>query len=59
VDRVYDHVREDLMSEPAYPINSDGEEIVVRLRRDALDRNEVSRFLDFLELDADGARIAR
>jgi hypothetical protein len=40
------------MAEPAYRIDSDDREIVVRLRRDVLDREEVSRFLDYLELEA-------
>jgi hypothetical protein len=40
------------MAERAYRIDADDQEIVVRLRRDVLDRDEVSRFLDYLELEA-------
>jgi hypothetical protein len=40
------------MAEPAYRIDADEQEIVVRLRRDVLDRDDVSRFLDCLELEA-------
>lgn len=39
------------MADPGYRIDSDDREIVVRLRRDVLDPEEVSRFLDFLELE--------
>lgn len=40
------------MGEPAYKIEHDKGEIVVRLRRDGLKREDVSRFLDFLELES-------
>jgi hypothetical protein len=43
---------DDSMAEPAYRIDADDQEIVVRLRRGVLDRDEVSRFLDYLELEA-------
>lgn len=40
------------MAEPAYRIDFEEQDIVVRVRRDVLDREEVSRFLDYLELEA-------
>lgn len=40
------------MAEPAYRIDVEEHEMVVRLRRGVLGRNEVSRFLDFLELES-------
>lgn len=56
------------MAEPAYRIDVEEQEMVVRLKRGVLGRNEVSRFLDFLELEsirrrselseADAARLA-
>jgi hypothetical protein len=41
-----------MMAEPAYRIDVEEQDLVVRVRRDALDRDEVSRFLDFLELES-------
>ncbi|MEX0715585.1 MAG: hypothetical protein WD066_03320 [Planctomycetaceae bacterium] len=41
-------MREDL----AYTIDVDESEIVVRLRSDVLNRDQVSRFLDYLELES-------
>lgn len=40
------------MAEPAYRIDIEEQDIVVRVRRDVLDREEVSRFLDYLELES-------
>jgi len=40
------------MAEPAYRIDIEDRDIVVRVRRDILDREEVSRFLDYLELES-------
>jgi hypothetical protein len=40
------------MAEPAYRIDVEEQDLVVRVRRDVLDREEVSRFLDFLELES-------
>ena len=40
------------MAEPAYRIDVEEQDFVVRVRRDAVDRDEVSRFLDFLELES-------
>ncbi|HEX2092337.1 MAG TPA: hypothetical protein VHG28_08035 [Longimicrobiaceae bacterium] len=40
------------MAEPAYRIDIEDQDIVVRVRRDVLDREEVSRFLDYLELES-------
>jgi hypothetical protein len=40
------------MGEPAYRIDVEEQEVVVRLRRGVLGREEVSRFLDFLELES-------
>ena len=40
------------MAEPAYRIDVEEDEVIVRLRRDALPREQMSRFLDFLELEA-------
>lgn len=40
------------MAEPAYRIDLEEQEVVVRLRRDSIDRDDVSRFLEFLELDS-------
>jgi hypothetical protein len=37
---------------PAYRIDIEGQEIVVRLPRSLLNRDEVSTFLDYLELQA-------
>jgi hypothetical protein len=44
--------RDPSMTEPAYRIDADDQEIIVRLRRGVLDRDDVSRFLDYLELEA-------
>lgn len=40
------------MSEPPYRIDVEEEEIVVRFTRGALGRDQISRFLDYLVLDA-------
>lgn len=40
------------MAEPAYRIGVEEQDLVVRVRRGVLDRDEVSRFLDFLELES-------
>lgn len=40
------------MAEPAYRIDIEEQDIVVRVRRDVLGREEVSRFLDYLELES-------
>lgn len=40
------------MAEPAYRIDVEEQDLVVRVRRGVLDRDEVSRFLDFLELES-------
>lgn len=40
------------MAEPAYRIDVEERELVVRLRKDLLGREEVSRFLDYLELES-------
>lgn len=37
---------------PAYRIDIQDRELVVRLRQDLLSREEVSRFLDYLELES-------
>lgn len=36
--------------EPAYQVDTNEDEIVVRIRRNAVDEAQVSRFLDYLEL---------
>lgn len=41
-----------MASEPAYRIDLEERDLVVRLRRDVLDEEQVSRFLDYLELEA-------
>ena len=41
-----------MMADPAYRIDVEEQDLVVRVRRDVLDRDEVSRFLDFLELES-------
>ena len=41
-----------MMAEPAYRIDVEEQDLVVRVRRDTIDREEVSRFLDFLELES-------
>lgn len=40
------------MAEPAYSIDVEERDFVVRVRRDVLNREEVSRFLDLLELES-------
>lgn len=40
------------MADPAYRIDLEERDLVVRVRRDVLDREEVSRFLDYLELES-------
>jgi hypothetical protein len=40
-----------IMAEPAYRIDVEEQDLVVRVRRDVFDRDEISRFLDFLELE--------
>ncbi len=37
---------------PAYRIDVQDQELVVRLRQDLLSQEEVSRFLDYLELES-------
>lgn len=41
-----------MATEPAYSIDVEEDDIVVRLRRDFLTRDEVSTFLDYLELES-------
>ncbi|HEX7242545.1 MAG TPA: hypothetical protein VF263_19805 [Longimicrobiaceae bacterium] len=41
-----------MASQPAYSIDVQDRDIVVRLHGDVLDRDAVSKFLDFLELEA-------
>lgn len=41
-----------MAAEPAYSIDVQDHDIVVRLRRDVLGREEVSRFLDYVELQS-------
>ena len=36
--------------EPAYQVDTSDDEIVVRIRRSAVDEAQVTRFLDYLEL---------
>jgi hypothetical protein len=40
------------MADPAYRIEVEEEDFVVRVRRNAVDRDRVSRFLDFLVLES-------
>jgi hypothetical protein len=40
------------MAEPAYRVDVEEQDLVVRVRRGVLDRDEVPRFLDFLELES-------
>jgi transcriptional regulator of NAD metabolism len=40
------------MAEPAYRVDLEDQDLVVRVRRDLVDREEVSRFLDFLEMES-------
>lgn len=40
------------MADPAYRIDVEDEDLVVRLKRDLVDREEVSKFLDYLELES-------
>jgi hypothetical protein len=41
-----------MSAERAYRIDMEQDDIVVRVRRDVLGADEVSRFLDYLELEA-------
>jgi hypothetical protein len=41
-----------MAAEPAYRIEVEDRDVVVRLRRGVLNQSEVSRFLDYLELEA-------
>ncbi|HEV2150701.1 MAG TPA: hypothetical protein VGR37_25105 [Longimicrobiaceae bacterium] len=41
-----------MAGEPAYRIEVDDRDLVVRVSRDALDQEQVSRFLDYLELES-------
>lgn len=41
-----------MSAEPAYSVDFDDRDIVVRLRSDLMDREEVSRFLDFITLES-------
>jgi hypothetical protein len=41
-----------MAAEPAYHIDVQDRDIVVRLRGDVLNRDEVSKFLDYLELES-------
>ncbi len=41
-----------MAAEPAYSIDVEDRDIVVRLRKDVLNREEVSKFLDYLELES-------
>lgn len=38
--------------EPAYRFDVEGEDLVFRVRRDAVDQEQVSRFFDYLELES-------
>lgn len=40
-----------MRAEPAYRIDVEGDDLVVRVRRGVLDQEQVSRFLDSLELE--------
>lgn len=41
-----------MAAEPAYRIDIEERDLVVRVRRDMLDQEQVSRFLDYLELES-------
>lgn len=41
-----------MAAEPAYRIDFDEKDLVVRVSRDAVDADQVSRFLDYLELES-------
>ena len=41
-----------MAAEPAYRIDFDERDLVVRVSRDAVDPEQVSRFLDYLELES-------
>jgi hypothetical protein len=41
-----------MAAEPAYRIEIEDRDVVVRLRRGVLNQAEVSKFLDYLELEA-------
>jgi hypothetical protein len=41
-----------MIAEGAYSIALEGEQIVVRLKAGALDRDSVARFLEYLELES-------
>ena len=41
-----------MASQPAYSIDVQDQDVVVRLHGNVLDRDAVSKFLDFLELEA-------
>ncbi len=41
---------EDFLRPTAYRIDVEEQDLVVRMRRDVLDREDISRFLDYLEL---------
>jgi hypothetical protein len=43
---------EQVVSQPAYRIDSSADEVVVRFRRGGLSDDQISRFLALLELDA-------
>jgi hypothetical protein len=43
---------EELKAQPAYRIESDGDEVVVRFRRNGLSDRQITRYLALMELDA-------
>ena len=45
-----------MAAEPAYRIEVEEQDLVVRVRRDVVDQAQVSRFLDYLELESLRAR---
>lgn len=41
-----------MAAEPAYRIDFDDRDLVVRVSREAIDADQMSRFLDYLELES-------
>ncbi|HEX8275618.1 MAG TPA: hypothetical protein VF615_23495 [Longimicrobiaceae bacterium] len=41
-----------MSTEPAYRIDFDGQDLVVRIRHEAVDQEQVLRFLDYLQLES-------
>lgn len=50
--RIHMKMRGDMVPQPAYQIDSTGNEVVVRFSRERMSDEQISRFLDYLQLES-------